>query len=97
MKKNLDEMTSLLERNNINLPESVRKRDNQDRDIQQVRGHSLMERTLKPKDLLIDSRALNHMMGRKASFSCLYINKTIPIHMGDDSQIISKVNGIVKT
>ena len=28
MKKNLNEMTSLLERNNINLPESVRKRDN---------------------------------------------------------------------
>ena len=34
MKKKLDEMTLLLERNNINLLESGWKRDNQDRDIQ---------------------------------------------------------------
>ena len=33
LKKNLDEMTLLLERNNINLADSVRKRDNHDRDI----------------------------------------------------------------
>ena len=57
MKKNLDEMTSLLERNNINLQESVWKRDNNDRDTQQERGHSLMASTSKPKDLLIESGA----------------------------------------
>ena len=33
MKKKLDEMTLFLERYNINLPESVRKRDNHDQDI----------------------------------------------------------------
>ena len=42
MKKNIDEMTLLLERNNINLLESVRKRDNHDQDIQLERGHALM-------------------------------------------------------
>ena len=33
MKKNLDEMTLLLERNNINIHDNVRKRDNHDQDI----------------------------------------------------------------
>ena len=37
MKNNIDEMNSLLERNNINLPESVRKRDHQDQDTHQER------------------------------------------------------------
>ena len=58
-------MTLLLERNNINLLESVWKRDNIDRDIQQERGHALMETVLKPKALLMDSSASNHMMERK--------------------------------
>ena len=49
MKKKLDEATSLLERNHINLPESFRRRDQQDREPQHERGHSLMVRTSKSK------------------------------------------------
>ena len=89
-------MTLLLERNNINLPKSVRKRYNHDRDIQQERGHALMENTSKPRDLLIESGASNHMMARKEYFSFLESDKIIPIHMGDGSQIISKGKGTVK-
>ena len=96
MKKNLDEMTLILERNNINLLESVQKRDNHDRDTQQERGHAFMASTSKPKSLLIDSRASNHMMSNKYSFSSLDTEKIIPIHMGDDSQIILKGKGTVK-
>ena len=96
MNKNLDEMNLPLERNNINLPESVWKRDNDDRDIQQERGHALMEIVSNPKSLLIDSRASNHMMERKESFSSLDNDKSIPTQMGDDSEIISKGKGIVK-
>ena len=96
MNKKLDEMTSLLERNNINLSKSVQKRDNQDRDTQQERGHALMASTSKPKYLLIDSGASNHMMESRESFSSLDTNKSIPIYMGDDSQIISKGKGTVK-
>ena len=95
MKNNPDEMTLLLERNNINLLESVRKRDNQDRDNQQERGHAIMEITSKPNALLIYSRASNHMMERKESFSSLDTNKIIPIHMGYDSHIIFKGKGTV--
>ena len=43
MKRQLDQMTLLLEKNNINLLEGARKRDNHDPKIQPKRGHSLME------------------------------------------------------
>ena len=95
MKKNLDEATSLLERNNINLSESFWRKENQDQEYQHERGHALMESTLKSMDLLIYSGASNHMMASKDSFSSLDTSKRIPIHMGDDSTIISKGQGTI--
>ena len=85
MKKTLDEMTLLLERNNINIPDSFRKRDNHDRDIQSKRGHALKETVSRPRALLIDSGAPNHMVESKESFSFLDSDSRIPIHVGDDS------------
>ena len=96
MKKNIDEMTLLLEKNNINLLDSVRKRDNHDWDIHPKRGHALMETFSKPRSLLMDSGASNHMVASKESFSFLDSDNSIPIHMGDDSQIILKGKGTVK-
>ena len=95
MKKKIDESTSLLKINHINLPEIFRTRDQQDREPQHERGHALMESTSKSKVLLIDSRASNHMMAGRDSFSYLEIGKSIPIHMGDDSTIISEGQGTV--
>ena len=54
-----------------------------------------MENTSKSKDLLIDSRASTHVMARKDSFYSLDTNKSIPIHMGNDSTITSKGQGTV--
>ena len=55
-----------------------------------------MESTSNSKALLIDSGASNHMMAHeKDSFSFLETRKSIPIHMGDDSTIISEGQGIV--
>ena len=68
MNKNLDEATSLLEKNHINLPESFQRRDHQDREAQHDKGHALMASTSKSKALLIESRDLNHMMAEKDSF-----------------------------
>ena len=95
MKKNLDEATSLLESNHINLSESFRRRDHQDWEPHHEKGHALMASTSKSKALLIDSGDLNHMMAEKDSFSSLETGKSIPIHMGDDSTIISKGQGTV--
>ena len=49
-----------------------------------------MASTSKSKELLIDSGSWNHMMAEKDSFSSLETGKSIPIHMGDDSTIISE-------
>ena len=95
MKKNLDDATSLLERNHINLSESFRRRDQQDQEPQHEKGHSLMASTSKSKALLIESRYSNHMMDKRDSFSSLGTGKSIPIHMGDDSTIISEGQGTV--
>ena len=54
-----------------------------------------MASTLKPKALLIDFGALNHMMASRYSFSSMDTDKRIPIHMGDDSTIILKGQGTV--
>ena len=95
MKKKLDESISLLDKNHINLLEIFRRRDQQDREPQHERGHALMASTSKSKDLLIDSRASNHMMDERDSFSSLETGKSIPIHMGDDSIIIFEGQGTV--
>ena len=54
-----------------------------------------MASTSKSKELLIYSGASNHMMAERDSFSYLENGKSIPIHMGDDSTIISEGQGIV--
>ena len=54
-----------------------------------------MESTSKSKAILIDSGASNHMMAKKYSFSSLETEKYIPIHMEDDSTIISEGQGTV--
>ena len=95
MKKKLDEGTSLLEKNHINILESFRRRDQQDREPQHERGHALIASTSKYKALLINSGAPNHMMDERDSFLCLETSKSIPIHMGDDSTIISEGQGTI--
>ena len=54
-----------------------------------------MASTSNSKELLIDSGDLNHMMDERDSFSSLDNNKSIPIHMGYDSTIISEEQGTV--
>ena len=95
MKKKLEEATSLLDKNHINILESFQRRDQQDHEPHHEKGRALMESTSNSKALLIDSRALNHMMAGRDSFSSLEIGKSIPIHMGDDSTIISEGQGTV--
>ena len=54
-----------------------------------------MASTSKSKALLIYNGASNHMRAKKDSFSSLETGKSIPIHMGDDSTIISEGQGTV--
>ena len=88
-------MSLLLEKNNITLPEGTRKKDTVDRNNQPERGHALMANVSKARALLIDSGALNHMVGCRDSFTSLDFDSSISIHMGDDSQVSSKGNGTI--
>ena len=54
-----------------------------------------MASTSNPTTLLIESRALNHMMESRDYFSSLDTDKRIAIHLGYDSTIISKGQGTV--
>ena len=54
-----------------------------------------MESTWNSKALLIDFGASNHMMVDRDSFSSLETRKSIPMHMGDDSTIISEGQGTI--
>ena len=90
MKRTNYQRALLLEKNNITLPEGVRKKDNQDRNNQPERGHALMANVLNPRALLIDSGASNHMVACKDSFSSLDFDSCISINMGDDSKISSQ-------
>ena len=49
----------------------------------------------KSKALLIYFGSSNHMMDERESFSYLETSKSIPIHMGYDSTIISEGQGTV--
>ena len=73
--------------------------------VQYLRGNFHLER-FDPSQRLIEPRiwiyagfiysgALNHMMADRDSFSSLETEKSIPIHMGYDSTIISEGEGTV--
>ena len=80
-------MALLLDKNNITLPEGVRKKEVGDQNNQPERGDALMDNVSKDRDILIDSGALNHMVACKDSFTSLDFDNTISIHMGYNSQI----------
>jgi len=96
MKRKIDQMALLLDKNNISLPEGTRKKEVGDRNNQPERGHALMANVSKARALLIDSGASNHMVACKDSFTSLDSDNCISIHMKYDSQISSKGKGNVQ-
>ena len=87
MKRTIDQMALLLEKNNITLPEGARKKEVGDQNNQPERGHDLMDNVSKAIDLLIDSGASNHMVACKDYFTSLDSDSFISIHMVVDSRI----------
>ena len=95
MRKQLDEMSSLLKHHNI-APPRAKKPDEEAPTEDTERCHAL-KATLSPSSAyIIDSGASNHMVASKESFSTLSLSKGPNIHMGDDSQIPSEGRGSVR-
>ena len=71
MKKTIEQMSKILEKHNISLPEGTRKADSRDKTEYHERCHALKDVFSKSHAFLIDSRASNHMVASKKSFSSL--------------------------
>ena len=90
-------MPKLLEKHNIYLPKGTRK-DGSRFNIEHhdERFHALKDGFSKSHAFLIDSRASNHMVASKESFSSLQLTYGPSIQMGDENQIQAEGKGSIK-
>ena len=85
MKKQIDMLTQLLEKNGISLPDSSKKREGGSTSKYRERFHALVAGTSSSPSFIIDSGASRHMVSTKEAFSSLDMSKGPPIVLGDDS------------
>ena len=85
MKKQIDMLTQILEKNNISLPDSSKKREGGSNLEYRERVHALVAGTSSSPIFIIDFGASRHMVSTKDAFSSLYMSKGPPIVLGDDS------------
>ena len=85
MKKKIDMLTQLLEKNNISLPDCSKKREGGSNSEDKERVHVLFAGTSSSPSFIIDSRASRNMVSTREAFSSLDISKGPKIVLGDDS------------
>ena len=91
MKKNIDTMAQLLEKNNIPVPDSARKKDdNSSSSKGKEKCHALVEGTSNSSSFIIDSGASRNMVSRREFFSSMILNVDPAVQMGDDSELQTK-------
>ena len=71
MKKKIDMLTQLLEKNGISLPDSSKKREGGSSSDDRERVHALVVGTSSSPSFIIDSGASRHMVSTKEDFSSL--------------------------
>ena len=88
MKKTIDTMAQLLEKNNILVPDSVRKKDgNSSSSEGNEKCHALVVGTSNSSSFIIDLGASRHMVSRREFFSSVNSNVGPIVQMGDDSEL----------
>ena len=87
MKKQIDQLSSLLKKNHISLPKRANNFDDGQLKDDHERFHAFKARLSRSTTYLIDSGASNHMVSPKDSLTTLNLTGSLTIHMGDDSQI----------
>ena len=83
MKKKIDMLTQILEKNCISLPDKKREGGSSSEDRERV--HALVAGTSSSPSFIIDSGASRHMVSTKEAFSSLDMSKGPPIVLGDES------------
>ena len=97
MKKTIDQVTKLLEHQNIYLPKGARKDDSGEKTKDHdERCRALEASCSKSHAFLIYSGASNHMVASRESFSSLQLVDGLSIHIGDDTQIQAEGKGAIK-
>ena len=85
MKKKIDMLTQLLEKNGISLPDGSKRREGGSNSKDEERVHGLVAGTSSSPSFIIDSVASRHMVSTKEAFTSLDMSKGLPIVLGDDS------------
>ena len=85
MKKQIDMLTQILEKNNISLPDFSKKREGGLNSEDRERVHALVAGTTSSPSFIIDSGASRRMVSTKEAFTSLDMSKGPPIVLGDDS------------
>ena len=79
MKKQIDMLNQLLEKNNISLPDCSKKREGGSNLEDRERVHALVAGTSSSPSFIIDSGASRHMVFTKEAFTSLDMLKGPPI------------------
>ena len=90
MKKSIDMMVQLLEKNNIPLQEGTRKKDGGSSSDNKERCHALVVGSSSSSSFIINSGASRNMASIHDSFLSLHPYNGPSILMGDDSEIQAK-------
>ena len=85
MKKQIDMLTQLLEKNNISLPDFSKKKEGGSNSEDRERVHALVAGTSSSPSFIIDLGASRNMVSTKETFFSLDMSKGPPIVLGDDS------------
>src|SRR5713226_2575190 len=84
MKKQIEMLTQLLEKNNISLLHSSKKREGGSNSEDRERVHALVAGTSSSPSFIIESGSSRHTVSTKEEFSSLDMSKAPPIVLGDD-------------
>ena len=85
MKKQIDMLTQILEKNNISHPDCSNNREGGSNSEDKERVHALVAGISSSPSFIIDSGASRHMVSTKETFSFLDMSKGPPKVLGDDS------------
>ena len=90
MKKTIEMVAQLLEKNNIPAPEGAKKKDGGSGSENKERCHALVVGYSYSLYFIIDSRESRHMASIKYFFTSMYSDSGPTVRMGDDSEIRAK-------
>ena len=85
MKKKIDVLTQIMEKNGISLPDRSKKREGKSNSEDRERVHALVAGTSSSPSFIIDSRPSRDMVSTNEAFTSLDMSKGPPIVLGDDS------------